>query len=69
MKHPITLRVDSDLLLAAKRCARVENRTLTNFVETVLRQHIATADSNLDQTPGIARSRPTQRINGKPSHD
>jgi hypothetical protein len=69
MKHPIALRVDADLLPAAKRHAQVENRTLTNFVETVLRQHIAKTGGGLDQAPGIARSRLTQRINGKPAHD
>lgn len=41
MKTPITVRVESGLLDAARRCAAVENRTLTNFIETVLRRRIA----------------------------
>lgn len=50
MKHPVTLRIDPTLLQAAKHHAQVENRTLTNFVETVLRRHLATASAGLDAT-------------------
>ena len=41
MKTAITVRVDTDLLAEAKRCARLENRTLTNFIETLLQRRIA----------------------------
>jgi hypothetical protein len=41
MKHPITLRIDTVLLEAARHQAQVENRTLTNFVETILKIHVA----------------------------
>lgn len=40
MKKPLAIRVDENLLLAARDCAVRENRTLTNFIETVLRRHI-----------------------------
>ena len=40
MKTPITVRIEAELLDAARRCAREENRTLTNFIETLLRQRV-----------------------------
>lgn len=40
MKKPITVRVEPELLAEARRCAIQENRTLTNFIETVLRRRI-----------------------------
>lgn len=40
MKHAVTFRLDPDLLAAARHCATRENRTLTNFVETVIKQHL-----------------------------
>lgn len=41
MKHPLSLRIDADLLAAARDCARQDNRTLTNFIETTLIARIA----------------------------
>ena len=41
MKRAVTFRLDPDLLTAARNCAKEENRTLTNFIETLLKQHIA----------------------------
>ena len=41
MKTPLALRLDPEVLAAARECARRDNRTLTNFVETALRQRIA----------------------------
>jgi hypothetical protein len=41
MKRAVTFRLDPDLLAAARNCAKEENRTLTNFIETLLKQHIA----------------------------
>lgn len=41
MRTAITVRVDADLLTEARRCARLENRTLTNFIETLLQRRIA----------------------------
>jgi hypothetical protein len=41
MKRAVTFRLDPDLLMAARNCAKEENRTLTNFIETLLKQRIA----------------------------
>lgn len=38
MKQPITIRLDPELLAAARICAKEENRTLTNFLETALKE-------------------------------
>jgi len=42
MKKLVTFRIDSALLDAARRAAEAENRTLTNFVETVLKHRLNT---------------------------
>ena len=41
MKTAITVRVEAALLIEARRCACLENRTLTNFIETLLQRRIA----------------------------
>lgn len=41
MKKPVTFRIDQDLLEEARRSARAENRTLTNFVETLLKTKVS----------------------------
>jgi antitoxin component of RelBE/YafQ-DinJ toxin-antitoxin module len=43
LKKLVTFRLDSDLLAEAKRIAERENRTLTNFVETVLKKAVEEA--------------------------
>ena len=50
MKKLVTFRFDPDLLALAKTTAQRENRTLTNFVETVLKRAIETAPSTDGQT-------------------
>lgn len=40
MKTAITVRLDPDLLSAVRASADRENRTLTNFIETALKEHI-----------------------------
>jgi len=40
MKVPITVRIDPDLLDAVRDRAVKENRNLTNFIETALRDRI-----------------------------
>jgi hypothetical protein len=40
MKKAVTVRVDPDLLEAARACAALEHRTLTNFIEMSLRGRI-----------------------------
>ena len=42
MKKTITLRLDTELVAATRRCAVLENRTLTNFIETLLKLRIET---------------------------
>ena len=46
MRKTITMRFDPDLLAKARVQAARENRTLTNFIETVVRQRVA--------APGLA---------------
>ena len=41
MKTAITVRLDPGLLDAVRQQARQENRTLTNLIETVLRDRMA----------------------------
>ena len=41
MKTPITVRIEAQLLADARRCAAEQNRTLTNFIETVLRRRLS----------------------------
>lgn len=43
MRKPITMRFDPDLLVQAKRQAARENRSLTNFIETIVRQRVTGA--------------------------
>ena len=40
MKTAITVRIDPDLLSAARGRAKEENRTLTNYIETVLKRDL-----------------------------
>lgn len=37
LKKPLAIRIDADLLAATRACARRDNRSLTNFIETALR--------------------------------
>jgi hypothetical protein len=57
MKHAVTLRLDLELLKAVRRCASQENRTLTNFVETVLKEHIAIARERPEMLAGQESAR------------
>ncbi len=54
MKKLVTFRLDPDLLEEARRSAQAENRTLTNFVETVLKRSMDPSG------PGVASTRPAQ---------
>jgi len=55
MKTPITIRVDPGLLANARKSAKRENRTLTNFIETVLKERI-----------GASAAIPTQKRRREP---
>ena len=41
MRKPVALRIQADLLDTARARARQDNRTLTDFIETALRDRIA----------------------------
>ena len=51
MKQPIALRIEPDLLKEVRRCASEENRTLTNFIETVLKARVAAGPRSLARPP------------------
>jgi len=48
MRKPITMRFDTDLLALAKLKAVCENRTLTNFIETVVRERVTDVTLTID---------------------
>jgi len=45
MRKPMTIRIDTNVLEAAKNRARQENRTVTNYIETVLRRDLRMAET------------------------
>lgn len=51
MKKAVTFRFDAALLEDARRCAERENRTLTNFIETLVKMHVASGGSGVAATP------------------
>ncbi len=59
MKQPITIRLDSELLATARMKAKEENRTLTNFLETALKERF--------DGPGISRASGQSSESQKPS--
>jgi hypothetical protein len=59
VKQVVTFRLDPGLLAKARHFAQRENRTLTNFVETLLKQAVDGPAS------GSAPTRPAD--SGKPS--
>ncbi len=65
MKQPVTFRLDAELLLAARVCARRENRSLTNFVETILKHHIANAHGS-SETSVTAVQKAALQTGGRP---
>jgi len=38
---PFSMRLEPELKAALQRLAEADNRSLTNYVETILRQHVA----------------------------
>jgi hypothetical protein len=40
LRHPVTVRLDPKVLSAAKAKAADDNRTLTNYIETLLRRDL-----------------------------
>jgi hypothetical protein len=57
MKQAITVRIAPELLAAARECAKAENRTLTNFLETALKERVTAAVStgNVQQPSAASR--------------
>lgn len=51
MKKAVTFRFDAALLEDARRCAVRENRTLTNFIETLIKIHVASQRSGVEAAP------------------
>ena len=47
MKKPITVRIEERLLGEARQRARDENRSLTNYIETLLRRGILEPKRNM----------------------
>ena len=68
MKHPITLRIEPDLLAQAKRMAASENRTLTNFIETLMKQRVDGTPTAVQQTHGAAREH-SEQMAIEPTHE
>ena len=67
VKTPVTVRIEAGLLAETRRCAHAENRTLTNFIETVLRRKVTGAVPAT--SPGAARRTcTTGRAKDKPPH-
>ena len=60
MRKSITMRFDPDLLAKARLEAVRENRTLTNFIETVVRQRVANASPTAGPSKA-AEASPTPR--------
>ncbi|WP_279596273.1 alcohol dehydrogenase catalytic domain-containing protein [Methylobacterium sp. J-059] len=50
VKKPLAIRIDADLLANVRDCARHDNRTLTNLIETVLRRRV---EEMAGQSPGL----------------
>lgn len=41
MRKAVTLRMDPALLAEVRKCAKLENRTMTNFIETAVKHRVA----------------------------
>jgi len=59
LKQVVTFRLDPGLLAKARHSAQRENRTLTNFVETLLKQAV--------EDPASGSAPTTSSDSGKPS--
>jgi hypothetical protein len=66
MKQPITIRLDPELLATARLCAKEENRTLTNFLETALKERFGASGASRQSFGGRKTGRET--ISRRSSH-
>lgn len=62
------MRIEAELLAKMRQLAREENRTLTNFVETVLRQRLTGGVAHSAPTPEAPLARAAKQIKDKPTH-
>ena len=46
MKESITIRLDSELMEKLRKDAQKDNRSINNFIETVLMRHYQETDRN-----------------------
>ncbi len=70
MRTPITLRLESSLLAAARAEARRDSRTLTNFVEVALKHRLGLAGQDPAASPRghVAAAHMESIPNDKPSN-
>jgi hypothetical protein len=61
MKQPITIRLDPELLATARMKAKEENRTLTNFLETALKERFDEPGSSRASGQSSHASKPAKR--------
>ncbi|WP_193560490.1 hypothetical protein [Dankookia rubra] len=61
MRKPITMRFDPDLLVQARHLAARENRTLTNLIETAVRQRVIASSSEVPRRASITKNLPKAR--------
>ena len=69
MKKLVTFRFDPDLLERVRETARAENRTLTNFVETVLKRSVDPAYPRDPAASGHAVGDEAQSFQTNPGAD
>jgi hypothetical protein len=67
MKQPITLRIDPILLAMAKQHAVMENRTLTNFIETLLKRQMESGRTWSGALAPPSRNKVDRRPSGRVS--
>lgn len=67
MKQAITIRLDPELLAAARVKAKEENRTLTNFLETALKERFnsRTSSQPADIQKSVRERNPKRSSNAK----
>lgn len=65
LKRPLAIRVDPALLQAVRECASLENRTMTNFIETVLRRRVEELRRNAPTSGALASGTVTGGPSGR----
>ena len=48
-KKGISIRLDEDLIDRLKEVAEQENRTMSNLIETILKQHLGRLDESMEK--------------------